>query len=166
MKKIYIISGERSGDLHASNLVSALKAQERSVQFRGMGGSYSKEAGVAVDVMDPKGERVFSLAEATKVPNIQFAMSGFYDIRRPNGRNELVAVNADRHESDLTPAPPETVSLWQNTANSPSATEGGTAAGEQKPLSLWWYVMLAVLALAVVESVLGNQHLSVDKEAA
>ena len=37
---------------------------------------------------------------------------------------------------------------------------------EQKPLSLWWYVMLAVLALAVAESLLGNQHLSVDKEAA
>jgi hypothetical protein len=29
-----------------------------------------------------------------------------------------------------------------------------------------WYVMLAVLALAVAESLLGNRHLSVDKEAA
>ena len=64
----------------------------------------SKEKGAAVDVVDPKGERVFSLAEATKAQNIQFTMAGFYDIRRPNGRNELVAVNADRHESDLTPA--------------------------------------------------------------
>ena len=40
------------------------------------------------------------------------------------------------------------------------------AAREQKPLSLWWYVMLVVLALAVAESLLGNRHLSVDKEAA
>jgi hypothetical protein len=56
-----------------------------------------------VDVLDPKGERVFSLAEAAKAQNIQFTMAGFYDIRRPNGRNELVAVNADRRESDLTP---------------------------------------------------------------
>jgi len=126
----------------------------------------SKEVGAAVDVVDPKGERVFSLSEATKAQNIQFTESGFYDIRRPNGRNELVAVNADRHESDLTPVPPESLSLWQNTANGTSATEGGTAASEQKPLSLWWYVMIAVLALAVVESLLGNQHLSVDKEAA
>jgi hypothetical protein len=126
----------------------------------------SKESGAAVDVVDPKGSRVFSLSEATKVPNIQFTEAGFYDIRRPNGRNELVAVNADRHESNLAPAPPESLSLWQNTANGTSATEGGTAAGEQKPLSLWWYVMLAVLALALVESLLGNQHLSVDKEAA
>jgi hypothetical protein len=92
-------------------------------------------------------------------------MAGFYDIRRPNGRNELVAVNADRRESDLTPVPPESLSLWQNTAN--GTTEAtGSVAGEQKPLSLWWYVMLAVLALTVAESLLGNQHLSVDKEAA
>ena len=76
-----------------------------------------------------------------------------------------MAVNTDRHESDLTPAPPETLSLWQNTANgAPEA--GGTAAAQEKPLSLWWYVMLAVLALVLAESLLGNRHLSVDKEAA
>jgi hypothetical protein len=123
----------------------------------------SKEKGAAVDVLDPKGDRVLSLAEATKAENIQFTQTGFYDIRRPNGRNELVAVNADRRESDLTPATPETLSLWQNTASGSTAT-GGQAQSEQKPLSLWWYVMLAALALAVAESLLGNTHLSVDKE--
>ena len=71
----------------------------------------SKENGAAVDVVDPKGERVLSLAEATKAQNIQFTLAGFYDIRRPNGRNELVAVNADRHESDLTPIPQETLAF-------------------------------------------------------
>ena len=125
----------------------------------------SKEKGAAVDVVDPKGERAFGLDEATKAQNIQFTMAGFYDIRRPNGRNELVAVNADRHESDLTPATPDTLSLWQNTANGTSDA-GGASAGDQKPLSLWWYVMIAVLAITVAESLLGNRHLSVDKEAA
>ena len=125
----------------------------------------SKEKGAAVDVLDPKGDRALTLDEATKAQNIQFTMAGFYDIRRPNGRNELVAVNPDRHESDLAPASPDTLSLWQNTANG-TAEAGGVSPGEQKPLSLWWYVMLAVLALTVAESLLGNQHLSVDKEAA
>lgn len=46
MKKIYIISGERSGDLHASNLVYALKKINSKFVFRGMGGSYSEDAGV------------------------------------------------------------------------------------------------------------------------
>ncbi len=125
----------------------------------------SKEKGAAVDVLDPKGERALSLEEATKAQNIQFTMAGFYDIRRPNGRNELVAVNADRHESELVPVPPDSLTLWQNTAQS-AAAGVNSSADEQKPVSLWWYVMLAVLLLAVAESLLGNQHLSVDKEAA
>jgi hypothetical protein len=125
----------------------------------------SKEKGAAVDVLDPKGERVLSLDEATKAQNIQFTMAGFYDIRRPNGRNELVAVNADRHESDLAPVTQDSLTLWQNTAQG-TAGAGSTSGDEQKPVSLWWYVMLAVLLLALAESWLGNQHLSVDKEAA
>lgn len=125
----------------------------------------SEEKGSAVNVVDPQGHRVFSLAEASKAQNIQFSEAGFYAIQRPNGHDEVVAVNSDRHESDLTPAAPETLSLWQNTAEG-SAGEGGTAGGEQRPLSLWWYVMVVALALAIAESVLGNRHLSVDKEAA
>jgi hypothetical protein len=125
----------------------------------------SKEKGAAVDVVDPKGDRVLSLDEATKAQNIQFTVAGFYDIRRPNGRNELVAVNADRRESDLSPVSQESLSLWQNTAQGASSGPEGTTGEQQKPVSLWWYVMLAVFLLAVAESLLGNQHLSVDKEA-
>jgi hypothetical protein len=125
----------------------------------------SKEKGSAVEVVDPTGGRVLSLEEATQAQNIQFTSAGFYEIHRPNRADELVAVNADRHESDLTPATAETLALWQNTAQG-SSEGGGAAAAEQKPLSLWWYVMLVVLALAVAESLLGNLHLSVDKEAA
>ena len=88
-----------------------------------------------MDVFDPKGERVFSLAEAATAQNIQFTSMGFYDIRRPNGRNELVAVNADRRESDLAPAPPETLRLWQNTASG-IAVSGQAAAAGQSRLSL------------------------------
>ncbi|MCU0399465.1 MAG: lipid-A-disaccharide synthase [Algoriphagus sp.] len=50
MNKIYIISGERSGDLHASNLVQAIKSKDPSIVFRGMGGDYSKQAGVDLAV--------------------------------------------------------------------------------------------------------------------
>src|SRR6202161_4122174 len=124
----------------------------------------SKEKGSAVDVVDPKGGRVFDLKEAATEPQVQFTMTGFYDIRRPNGRNELVAVNSDRRESNLTPATTEDLKLWQNTANGSSGGDS-SATSDQKPVSLWWYVMLAALALAVAESVLGNRHLAVDKEA-
>lgn len=50
MDKLYIISGERSGDLHASNLVLAIRSISPSTRFRGMGGGYSKAAGVDLSV--------------------------------------------------------------------------------------------------------------------
>ncbi|MBS9768891.1 MAG: lipid-A-disaccharide synthase [Flavobacteriaceae bacterium] len=44
--KYYIIAGEASGDLHASNLVKALKKQDETATFRGWGGDLMQEAGV------------------------------------------------------------------------------------------------------------------------
>ncbi|RAI90250.1 lipid-A-disaccharide synthase [Algoriphagus yeomjeoni] len=49
-RKLYIISGERSGDLHASNLVRSLFEINSNLNIRGMGGSYSKDAGVDIAV--------------------------------------------------------------------------------------------------------------------
>ena len=43
--KYYILAGERSGDLHASNLVKSLKAKDPNAIIRGMGGALMKEAG-------------------------------------------------------------------------------------------------------------------------
>ena len=49
MKKIYIISGEASGDLHAANLVSELKKQNNSLEFRAWGGDRLRNEGVIID---------------------------------------------------------------------------------------------------------------------
>jgi len=62
--------------------------------------------------------------------------------------------------------PQESLTLWQNTATGVTNAGGGAADNTNKPVSLWWYVMIVVLLIAVAESLLGNQHLSVDKEAA
>ena len=48
--RYYLIAGERSGDLHAGNLVKALKRNEPSSQFRGFGGEFMREAGVELTV--------------------------------------------------------------------------------------------------------------------
>jgi len=48
--RYYIIAGERSGDLHASNLIKSLKARDPQAQFRGFGGDYMKAEGVALFV--------------------------------------------------------------------------------------------------------------------
>lgn len=48
--KLYIIAGERSGDLHGSNLVKAMKALDPALSIRGFGGDEMKHAGVDVFV--------------------------------------------------------------------------------------------------------------------
>ncbi len=126
----------------------------------------AKQQGAAVDVLDPKGERALTLDEATRSQTMPLTMAGFYDVKRPSGQHELVAVNADRRESDLEVLPAETLALWQNTAQGQqNAGSGGEAEGP-KPIEFWWYVLIAVLLLAVAESLLGNKHLAVDQEAA
>ncbi|MBS1489125.1 MAG: lipid-A-disaccharide synthase [Bacteroidetes bacterium] len=50
MKKIYIIAGERSGDLHGSNLAKSLFRQAPSLSIRGFGGEDMQQAGVTVFV--------------------------------------------------------------------------------------------------------------------
>jgi len=45
-KHIFLIAGENSGDLHASNLVKALLRQDPSLRFSGLGGPLMAAAGV------------------------------------------------------------------------------------------------------------------------
>ena len=44
--KYYIIAGEASGDLHASNLVAELKKKDKRAEFRGFGGDLMQAQGV------------------------------------------------------------------------------------------------------------------------
>ena len=46
--KIYIISGEASGDLHGSNLVKALKKQNSNLEIRAWGGDLMQSAGATI----------------------------------------------------------------------------------------------------------------------
>jgi lipid-A-disaccharide synthase len=48
--RYYIIAGERSGDLHGSNLVKSIRAHDPEAVFRGLGGDYLKQAGVELFV--------------------------------------------------------------------------------------------------------------------
>lgn len=122
------------------------------------------QQGAAVEVLDPKGARALTLDEATRARNMPLTMAGFYDVKRPSGLHELVAVNADRRESDLDPISADTLALWQNTAQGRQNASSGGSSEAPKPAEFWWYILIAVLALAIAESLLGNRHLTVDNE--
>jgi lipid-A-disaccharide synthase len=48
--RYYVIAGERSGDLHGGNLVKAIKKLDQNASFKGFGGDYMKNEGVALTI--------------------------------------------------------------------------------------------------------------------
>ncbi|MDX2154853.1 MAG: BatA domain-containing protein [Bryobacteraceae bacterium] len=115
----------------------------------------------AVEVLGPDGARALTLQEAARAKTLTLDNPGYYEVRRGSGRNELVAVNIDRRESDLEPLPKESVELWQG--RRPDADVQSAAAGrpfeEQKPENLWWWFVLALAVVALAESVLASRYL-------
>ncbi len=119
--------------------------------------------GSAADVLDPEGRRVLDLSGTAKALGFPLAQEGFYEIRRGNGRQELIAVNADRRESDFEVIPKETLSLWQNTGEGAPAARGSERV-ESKPRPIWWYVLLIAFLLALAESLVSARYLSAKSE--
>jgi len=116
----------------------------------------------AAEVIGPDGKRVLSLEEAAKAQSVRLDREGYYELRRTSGRQELIAVNADRRESDLEPASKETLALWQNTGEGGLAQGGAEsgAQGESRPVSYWRTMVVLLLAAALAESLLARRHLA------
>ncbi len=48
MKRIFLVAGESSGDIHGSNLIAALRKQQPDVQCEGLGGPRMEQAGMTL----------------------------------------------------------------------------------------------------------------------
>jgi hypothetical protein len=126
----------------------------------------SKEQSVSVEVIDPDGHRPLSLKEAASAQTYQLTRAGFYELQLANGRHDVIGVNADRRESNLDVIPEDVLSLWRgNTgAGAAQAAAAGQTQEQTKPYSVWWYIMILVLAAAVAESLLANQYLGIQQQ--
>ncbi|MBM3783600.1 MAG: hypothetical protein FJW30_04525 [Acidobacteria bacterium] len=113
----------------------------------------------AVEVLDPRGERALSFEQAAKATSFAPGAEGFYEIRRGSGRTTLVAVNADRRESDFARMDADTIHLWKATGE-PGADGQTTANGERvERRSPWWWLLLGVLLFTLAEPVLASKYL-------
>ena len=123
----------------------------------------------SVEVIDPDGHRPLSLSEARTAQSLRLERAGFYGIHLANGHDAVLGVNPDRRESDLAPIPDDIQQLWAGTASSESSTSGTAAAPQlQKDthVSLWWYVMLLALLVALGESALSSNYMGTQREEA
>jgi hypothetical protein len=120
----------------------------------------------AADVIGPDGKHELPLSQASKAMTYEPLQSGFYEVQTASGRRSLYAVNADRRESDLTRIPDETLVLWRNTGNTSSEAKAEGVHTQTVPWSLWRYVLLVVLAAAVMEAIFGSRYLKEERQTA
>lgn len=130
-------------------------------------------AAVGVEVIDPSARQGLSLQQSTSEQTYPLSRTGYYEVHLANGRHDLVAVNADRRESDLTPMPPDVLALWRGSAaGSPAQAQAAAPGAGGAPAaahavapsgtlqsSLWWYAISLLLVLALAESLIGSGYL-------
>ncbi len=127
---------------------------------------HGKEQGAAADVVDPDGRHLLSLREASTAASFEPGREGFYEVHRANGRSVLLAVHADRRESDLTPIPGETLSLWRNMGDASARSATAVAEQQTRPWSLWRFALILVLAAAIAESIFASRYLKEERQIA
>lgn len=126
----------------------------------------AKDQDTAADVIGPDGKHELSLADASKALSFNVDRDGFYEVQRADGHRLLIAVHADRRESDLTRVSDETLSLWRNTGDKPAAAETASVEKQTKPWGFWRYLMILALLVAVTESILASGYLNGERRAA
>ncbi len=128
----------------------------------------------SADVLAPDGRHPLDLRQAEQVRAWSLPAAGFYALTLADSRHDLVAANISRLESDLAPASPDKLKLWQATSADQSAahsqpmsgvTEAPGARGEESVHNLWWYAMCLLLVAVVTESLVASRYLNTLREA-
>jgi hypothetical protein len=119
----------------------------------------------AADVIGPDGKHQLSLGDSTHALSYNLNSEGFYEVQRADGHRQLLAANADRRESDLTPVSTETLELWRNTGKDAVNPATGAVDEQARPWSLWRWVLTLVLVAALVESIFANRYLRGERQA-
>jgi hypothetical protein len=114
-------------------------------------------------IFDPRGEAALGLGAGSD--DVLLDQVGFYEVVG-GGTTELVAVNFDPRESDLTPIDAATLERWRGLSVQPgeqAAPVAVTSADDRVPSSWGPMLMIVLLVLIVVESAVGNWHLRIRR---
>lgn len=127
----------------------------------------------SADVLAPDGTHPLDLRQAEQVHTWPLPAAGFYALTLADSRHDLVAANISRLESDLAPASPDKLKLWQATsdtlssapARDTSAVTGAAAVtGDESVHNLWWYAMCLLLLAVLAESLVASRYLNTLRE--
>ena len=129
-------------------------------EARGPAAGAVTRAGV---VLTPSGRRIEATATDRGGP-LELTEAGFYEIRPRTGEPErplAVAANLDRFESDLSSFDPRdlaaAVAARPDGARPTAGAIPVTAEEQERRQAVWWYLLLAGLAILAVETVVSNR---------
>lgn len=149
--------------LSGSDRLGGSRLVDSFVQLRSAGEPVGRTT--SIELIDPDGRRPLSLTEARTAQSFRLEREGFYQIRFANGRDALIAVNPDRRESDLEPLAADVQQLWSgSTEGARSATSRAPVEAAYQARSLWWYVMLLALLVALAEVVFASGYMDTPRE--
>jgi hypothetical protein len=114
-------------------------------------------------IFDPRGEAALGLGAGGA--DVLLDQVGFYEVVG-GGTTEVVAVNFDPRESDLTPVDAATLERWRGLGvrlGEQAAPVAVAASEETVPSSLGPWLVILLLILVVMESAVGNWHLRIRR---
>jgi len=112
-------------------------------------------------IFDPDGQRALGLGGGTS--DVVLERVGFYEVQG-GGRTEVVAVNPDPRESDLTSVDDGTLERWQGLGfEADGRVDVTTEAGEAVAVPLGAWLLWVLVAALLIETLVGNWHLRVRR---
>ncbi len=108
-----------------------------------------------VQLFDPDGEKVLSLAETLGGADVILEQVGFYEMKVA-GQRRLIAVNPDPRESDPRGMEDALIERWQSSSPRATRSEPGELIEEEAQRALWPWFMALLLVLLIAESSAGN----------
>jgi hypothetical protein len=113
-------------------------------------------------IFDPRGEPALTLGAGSD--DVVLDQVGFYEVVG-GGVTEVVAVNFDPRESDLTSIDAATLDRWRGLGvrADDQAQTAVASAEESVPSSLGPWLVLLLIALVIMESAVGNWHLRIRR---
>jgi len=149
--------------LSGAERLSGSKLVDSFVQLRSAAEPVGAVA--SVEILDPDGKRPLSLTEARTVESFRLQRAGFYQIRFADGRDAVIGVNPDRRESDLAPLADDVQRLWSGSSEGATPPTADAAIEvKNRSVSLWWYVMLLALVVALAEAALASGYMGTQRE--
>jgi len=113
-------------------------------------------------IFDPRGDRVLGIGGTGD--EVLVDQVGFYEVVS-GGATQLIAINLDPAESNLTVIDSTTLGGWRDLGSGAEEQRviSGTEKIDAQPVGLWPWIVTMLLIIVLIESWVGNYYLNVRR---